>query len=146
MDYAFSYALKYFGGDIKRFVLFYDVICQYFKNLKKRLKKGKYTEWPSTIDFRFLCGIGQWHIHGHKKDCFARFAPLFLPGIGWVDGEVVETLWSYLNEASGSLRAMGSAHRQESLDMLMSESNWRKLIGMGVFISFTTAQTIANVL
>jgi hypothetical protein len=50
--------------------------------------------------------------------------------MGQVDGEVVETLWSQLNEVSGSTRTMAAFHRRETLDDHMNDSNWKKLIRM----------------
>ncbi|TCD60065.1 hypothetical protein EIP91_010791, partial [Steccherinum ochraceum] len=137
-------SMKHFAGDIKAFLVFYDVICQYFKKLKERLRAGTHLELDEQFVFEYA--LGQWHVHGHQRSCFSRFAPLFIPGAGWVDGEVIETLWSQLNEASGSLRAMGTAHRQETLDLLMSESNWRKLVAMPVTLLRKYEKAVVNVL
>ena len=49
-----------------------------------------------------------------------------------LDGEVVETLWSPLNHTSSSARAMTWHHRQEYLDAHMRDSNWLKLVKMGM--------------
>lgn len=63
---------------------------------------------------------------------YARHAPLFMQGAGWVDGEIIETLWSLLNVASTSARGMSSPHRQELLDFQMSDCNFMKMIRMGM--------------
>ncbi|KAF8815489.1 hypothetical protein BYT27DRAFT_7036969, partial [Phlegmacium glaucopus] len=41
--------------------------------------------------------IGLFHVHCHKDECFLRFAPSFIPGLGIVIGEILESLWSNLN-------------------------------------------------
>jgi Kyakuja-Dileera-Zisupton transposase len=85
-------------------------------------------------------GIGDFHVKGHVNECFARFSLLFIEGVGVVDGEILETLWSVLNETSRSAKGSTLAHRNEILDDHMNHSNWKKLIGMGRYI-YVTAHT-----
>ncbi|KAF8124485.1 hypothetical protein EV363DRAFT_1070990, partial [Boletus edulis] len=59
-----------------------------------------------------------------------RYAPLYIPGSGWVDGEIIETLWSILNVISKWARGMSSPYRQELLDFQMNDSNFMKMIRM----------------
>ncbi|KAF9470578.1 hypothetical protein BDN70DRAFT_821168, partial [Pholiota conissans] len=75
-------------------------------------------------------GIGMFHVHGHQEQCFYRFAPSFIPGAGNVAGEILESLWSELNQISSSTRTMTLAGRAETLDDHTSDSNFRKTIGM----------------
>lgn len=70
-----------------------------------------------------MFGIGQFHIHTHKKDCFVVYSTSFITGAGQVDGKIIETLWAPLDEAAGSIHGMGTGHRQESINMLMADSN-----------------------
>ncbi|KAI6153826.1 hypothetical protein BKA82DRAFT_4011938 [Pisolithus tinctorius] len=79
---------------------------------------------------KIMPGIGIWHVHGHKQECYARYAPLFMKGAGWVDSEIIETLWSLLNIVSASAWGMSSPHRQELLDFQMSDCNFMKMIRM----------------
>lgn len=62
----------------------------------------------------------------------AMFAPNYIPGAGRVDGEILETLWAPLIKVASSTRAMSKAHRQEILDDHMNDSNWKKLVKMGM--------------
>lgn len=59
----------------------------------------------------------------------------FIQGAGQVDGEIMETLWSVLDEVAGLTQGMSVAHRQEVLDDYMNDSNWKKVtrIGMNLF-------------
>lgn len=129
MDYLLSNALSYNMEGIRRALLFYDINCAYMKNLKRRMNASKFLSLSS--DLEVVPGIGVWHVHGHRPECFPRYAPLFLDGAGWVDGEIIETLWSILNIVSPSARSMSAPHRQEMLDFQMNDSNFQKMIRMG---------------
>ena len=105
-------------------------MCQYWKFFKHRIKEmADFLSLPAGIKIKK--GIGLFHVHGHMKECFARYAPTFIRGAGMLDGEIVETLWNPLNHTSSSARAMTWHHRQEYLDVHMSDSNWLKLVGLG---------------
>lgn len=113
-------------------------MCQYWKNFLARVKQlPDFLPWSE--DVRVKAGIGLFHVHGHVKECFARYAPTFIVGAGMLDGEVVETLWNPLNHTASSARAMTWHHRQEYLDAHMGDSNWLKLTGMGSFDTFITS-------
>ncbi|KAG6903916.1 hypothetical protein DXG01_013958 [Tephrocybe rancida] len=70
------------------------------------------------------------HVHGHKDDCYRRFASSFIPGAAITAGEILETLWASLNKVSSQARTATLAHRAEILDDHMSDSNWKKIINM----------------
>ena len=72
-----------------------------------------------------------FHIHGHKNECFARYASTFIPGVGVVDGEIIETLWEPLNHIAPSTRKVSLEHHQEIIDDHM---NNKKLLCMGVYV------------
>ena len=61
-----------------------------------QFKNNPYLELPTSLT-HIAKAIGLFHIHGHKDDCFARYAPTFILGAGIVDGEIIETLWEPLN-------------------------------------------------
>lgn len=126
MDYCVSEALKYNMEGINRSILLYDIMCQYWKNLGRRFEGNPYLTLPDAVEI--LRGIGLFHVHGHKDECYGRFAPTFIPGAGMVDGEVLETLWAVLNGIADSIRSQTTAHRQETLDDHMNDSNWKKLV------------------
>jgi hypothetical protein len=75
--------------------------------------------------------VGKWHLAAHIVECFSKFSLNFVEGAGQVDGEIMETLWSPLDEVSGLTQAMSVAHRQEVLDAYMNDSNWRKIVRIG---------------
>jgi hypothetical protein len=85
------------------------------------------------LDLNIIPAVGKFHLASHKGDCFAKYSLNFVEGAGQQDGEILETLWSSLNKASGSIRAMTKAHRQEVLDDHMLDSNWKKMVHIGMF-------------
>ena len=112
------------------FVLFlYDIVCQYCVKMGKRFDESSFLELPEGVQLLF--GIGLFHVHGHQPSCLVRYAPSFIRGAGQVDGEIIETLWSTLNDASKSARTATLAHRTELLDDHMNDSNWKKLTKIG---------------
>jgi hypothetical protein len=128
MDYSFTNTLKYNMGTIPQVISFYDINCTYMKKLRAQVEPNEFIQIPEKI--WIIPGIGIWHVHGHWAECFARHAPLFIPDVGWVDGEIIETLWSILNIVSGLAPGMSAPHRQELLDFQMNDSNCMKMIHM----------------
>jgi hypothetical protein len=128
MDYALAHAVQH-GMDLQQKVItFYDINCQYSKNLKRRLEANNFISLPPGLWIQ--PSIGLWHVHGHKAECFTRYAPNFISGVGRVDGEIMETLWSSLNIISPSARGMATPHRQELLDFQMNDNNFLKMVRM----------------
>jgi hypothetical protein len=128
MDYTLCQALGYNSDGIPRSVVCYDIACQFFTHFDSRVRNSPYLSVPKGMTIEKA--IGQFHIHGHQEDCFPKYSPNFIPGIGQVDGEIIETLWSQLNEVSGSTRSMSKFHRRETLNDHMNDSNWKKLLRM----------------
>ncbi|KAI6111367.1 hypothetical protein F5141DRAFT_1063661 [Pisolithus sp. B1] len=128
MDYSLCNALSYNMNGIQNVICFYDINCTYMKNLQKQVDKTMLLEISPSL--RIMAGIGMWHVHRHKKECYARYSPLFIKGSGWVDSEIIETLWSTLNIVSASTHGMTSPHCQELLDFQMNDSNFMKMIWM----------------
>ena len=143
MDYCLSEALKFNSEGIPRSIWLYDIMCQFWKNLKKRFQGNPYLSLPEGLEV--LRGIGLFHVHGHQDRCYGRFAPSFIPGAGMVDGEVLETLWAVLNGISDSIRSQSTAHRRETLDDHMNDSNWKKLILMGKCNTLSLHDVILNI-
>ncbi|KAK7682196.1 hypothetical protein QCA50_014783 [Cerrena zonata] len=128
INYAFVNAINHIPRSLDVLIL-YDVMCQYWLNFMSRLTDV--TEFLSLPDgMNIKTGIGLFHVHGHRKECFARYAPTFIVGAGMIDGEILETLWNPLNHIAPSARAMVWYHRQEYIDKHMGDSNWLKCIGI----------------
>ena len=128
MDYCFNGALSKVAKD-SSVLLMYDINCQYCVHLQERFRDSRYLHIPRGV--RITYGIGLWHVHGHKRICFARHSPNFIHGAAQADGEIIETVWADLNEISGSTRTMTAANRKETLDDHLNDMNWKKLTRMG---------------
>lgn len=108
MDYCISEAMKFNMEGIPRAILLYDIMCQFWKNLRRRFEGNPYLGFPAAVEI--LRGIGLFHVHGHQDKCYPRFAPTFIPGAGMVDSEVLEMLLSVLNGISDSIQSQSTAH------------------------------------
>ena len=139
MDYSLCQASVFLSGIILLLVL-YDIWCHYFVHLAERFRKSPALHLPDGL--KLTGGIGQFHVHAHQSSCYPRFSPNFIPGAGVQLGEVIESLWVKLNDISGSTRAMSTAHRQEMLDDHIEDSNWMKLVRLGVFLAVCAALNI----
>ncbi|KAG1850241.1 hypothetical protein DFJ58DRAFT_914749 [Suillus subalutaceus] len=128
MDYALCEAARHNMEGITRAVTFYDINCQYNKHFRVRVDRSRFLEMIPELTI--IPGIGLWHIHGHQDSCYVRYASNFIEGIGRIDGEIMETLWSRLNLISPAARGMSSPHRKECLDYQMNDSNFCKMIRM----------------
>lgn len=115
---------------IKQVLLIYDIICQWFKYFKDCVAQLDYLTIPEELQLLFT--IGDFHVKGHVIEHFTCFSLQFIKGVGVIDGEIVETLWSVLNKISQSARGDTLANWNEILDNHMNPSNWKKLTSMGV--------------
>jgi hypothetical protein len=52
------------------------------------------------------------------------YTQFYCEGTGQGDGEILETLWSGMDEVAGLAQAMSIAHHQEVLDEYMNDGNW----------------------
>lgn len=135
MDWSLCEALANTNiGDIKEVLHIYDINCQYQIHLKDRIDRSELMQIPDHISITHA--IGLFHIHGHKDDCLYRFATSYVPGAGIVDGEILETLWSVLNNVSAGTRTASLAHRSEILDDHMNDNNWKKMVHIGEYFHF----------
>ena len=129
MDYAACQGFSPLNmGGLLRPLLIYDIMCQWWVYFWERLEESEYLELlPGLI---ILKAIGDFHKKDHVKPCTPRFGLTFHEGVGIIDGEIIETLWSVLNQTSRSTRGATLAHRTEILDDHMNHSNWKKLVGI----------------
>jgi len=133
MDYSVCNAVSNSNvGDILTMAQFYDVECQHSINFPRHIEPVQYLEYP--FEKTIYYGVGAFHISRHVPECFLRYSPQFIPGVGIVDGEVLESLWSTLNEVSPSVQTASLAARTELLDDHMLDSNWKKIINQGMLL------------
>ena len=130
MDYSLMEDVRNTNiAGLKRLLAIYDIMCQYWKRLRLRMEESEYLELPLGVTI--LQAIGLFHIGGHVWECFSRFSPTFIPGASQIDGEILESLWSVLNEISPSTQNATIAGRIEMLDDHMGDSNFKKMLDIG---------------
>lgn len=134
MDYSLCECFKTTNMEgITHALCIYDIMCQYHVNLLRRIHESTTLSIPDCLTI--MKAIGLFHVHGHIEECLYRLATTYIPGVGIIDGEILETLWAVLNQTSRSTRGATTAHRTEVLDDHMGDSNWKKTINMGMPIS-----------
>ncbi|KAF8833598.1 hypothetical protein BDN67DRAFT_1017363 [Paxillus ammoniavirescens] len=139
MDYVLCRALGKLEGMLRAAVI-YDIVCQFSVHFGAWVLKSDYLKLSDSI--QIVWGIGLFHIHGHQDVCLSRYSPDLIPGISKVDGEVLETLWSQLNEICGSTHSMTAAHHREVLNDHMLDSNRKKMLNIIQSLSRTYIQAI----
>jgi hypothetical protein len=140
VDYSISEVLKQIAstlksGDEKKQIvlLIYDIMCKWIVHHCGRFEAASLLELPEQL--KLIPAIDKFHLGAHILDCFWQYSLNFIKGAAQLDGAVMETLWSELDKVAGFVRGMSAAHRQEVLDDLMMDSNWKKLIGMPEFLT-----------
>ncbi|KAJ6458082.1 hypothetical protein C8R47DRAFT_995450, partial [Mycena vitilis] len=130
MDWIFACILKHKDPRLRKIVS-YDIVCQWWINLKKRLM-----ELPpiarlvvSMKLMRFV--IPKMHIHSHTMACQVQYSLNLVPGSAQTDGEGIERPWAHIGGVSTSTREMGPGSREDTLNCHWSFWNWQKLLGLG---------------
>ena len=129
MDLAlFTTILLAIQAGITCFLISYDIGCQWWKNLKKRL--ALYTLLSSIkISALTYCRIviPKFHLYGHGRICQLKFNISFTKGAGRMTGEMIESGWAQSGPIAISTRENGPFARRAMLDDHWGAENWRKL-------------------
>ncbi|KAF7290396.1 CxC2 domain-containing protein [Mycena chlorophos] len=129
MDYIFASMLRHVDRVLRK-VVSYDIVCQWSKNIFKRL-----TLLPPFLKVVLLCEwtkfvVPKLHILGHTLDCKNKYDLNLIPGSGQTDAEGIERAWASAGGLLGSTRMMGSGARADMLDSYWSFWNWTKVLGL----------------
>ncbi|KAI1786131.1 hypothetical protein LXA43DRAFT_1065354, partial [Ganoderma leucocontextum] len=84
MDYCLCQVALYLTG-LYILLALYDIWCFYYVHLFRRIKESPGLSLPTNLEI--VGGIGQFHVHGHRRECYPRFSPNFIPGAGILLGE-----------------------------------------------------------
>ncbi|KAJ7785444.1 hypothetical protein B0H14DRAFT_3095666 [Mycena olivaceomarginata] len=103
MDYILVAILAFFHPGLRKF-LSYDIVCQWWVNLKERL-----AQLPISIRYHLvlaLCRfvIPKMHIKGHLQVCQERFSLNLIPGSTQTDSEAIERPWAHIGAVGSSER------------------------------------------
>jgi len=121
-----------------RIVITYDIGCQWSKNLRKRMEDFLLEmQIPDTT--KVDVAIPRWHINGHGESCRNNFNISYMEGARRTVGEDVETVWAGTNPLAPSIREMGPAARHDTLNDHWNGWNFRKVVRLRMFFSFSFA-------
>ncbi|KAJ7776669.1 hypothetical protein B0H14DRAFT_3508251 [Mycena olivaceomarginata] len=131
MDYMVASAWQHVR-DLLFFLLSYDIMCQWSKNLKECLLK-----LPPALRFHLAQYVVKFvipklHILGHLAWCQEFFSLLFTLGAAQADMEGIERIWSSSGLMGASTREMGPGSRQDTLDDFWHHWNWNRVVGMSL--------------
>ena len=113
MDYSICEALKCFPHHVQALII-YDICCQWSLHFRQQVSESKFLELFDSLEI--IGAVGKWHLATHIPECFPRFLLNFVKGAGEVDGEILETLWSPLDEVARLTQVMSIPHAQEVID------------------------------
>ncbi|KAK6985154.1 CxC2 domain-containing protein [Favolaschia claudopus] len=133
MDYIFFIGLA--GSEVSELYVSYDIVCQWHKNLFKRMKNT----FPEETRFHrgkqccvFL--IPKFHLSAHIEACNVLFSFHLTRYVGMTDGEALERGWSLLNPFAGATAEMGPGNRWDSINDVFNDMNYKKVLGLGKWI------------
>ena len=129
MDYIFALTVQ------KTALLFilvsYDIACQWFVNLFKRVED----HWPEHIRLSpsttFIPAIPKLHEPMHEALNHQVFSLNYIQGVGLSDLECPERVWASHNAIGNSTKTQGPGSRHDILDDHFGFWNWQKYVTMG---------------
>ena len=129
MDYIA--ALVIYACAVSLIVFSYDIACQWFINLLRRVDD----HWPAALKIppskKLIPAIPKLHepMHGGKNH--HEFSLNFIPGVGMSDMETPERVWAGHNGLGNSTKTQGPGGRQDVLDDHFRFWNWLTYTSMG---------------
>jgi len=133
MDYIVVlviYMLILYFGPITRIIISYDIACQWFVNLFRRME-----HWPTHLRIpastQLIHAIPKLHEPMHGRKNHQQFSLNFIPGVGKSDMEMPEHVWVGHNGLGNSTKTQGPGGHHDILDDHFGFWNWLKYIGIG---------------
>jgi len=110
----------------------YDIVCQWSRNLLKRMK-----QYPSFMQIgtdrirnaKFV--LPKFHIFNHGLKCQLQYSLNYLKYSAWMNGEDPERWWAHINPISMSTQEMGSGSQTDTIDDHTRAWNWHKITNLG---------------
>ncbi|PPQ84273.1 hypothetical protein CVT24_012851 [Panaeolus cyanescens] len=134
IDYLFYKATTTMVKPVKRYIISYDIACQWSIHLQERLARldTTYFLFDGTWISRFL--VPKFHLPAHVSACRTRYSFNYTTGAGRTDGEAPERGWNETNPLAGSTREMGPGTRRDTINCHLGDHNWRKVVNMDEFL------------
>ncbi|KAJ7894257.1 hypothetical protein B0H14DRAFT_2334592 [Mycena olivaceomarginata] len=131
MDYLFFMGLL--GTLLLRFVMSYDIACQWYKNLWGRMAIFP-AEAQLSGEKKFVFLVPKFHLPAHIEECNVNFSFNLTPSVGRTDGEAPERGWADANRLANSTSISGPGARCDTLDAHFQYSNWKKITKLGTVL------------
>ncbi|KAJ7303441.1 hypothetical protein DFH08DRAFT_977124 [Mycena albidolilacea] len=131
MDYLFFMGLL--GTLLLRFVVSYDIACQWYKNLWGRMAIFP-AEAQQSGEKKFVFLVPKFHLPAHTEECNVNFSFNLTPSVGLTDGEAPERRWADANRLANSTSISGPGARRDTLDTHFQYSNWKKITKLGTVL------------
>jgi len=142
MDYVFGSAMCSVG--VSTVVISYDIACQWFINLKKRINK----QWPAEIripnSIKLIPAIPKLHEPMHETANHQVYSLNFIPGVGALDCECPERVWSPHNALRNSTKTQGPGSKHNVLDDHFNFWNWEKYKNIGLMLAQKSKAAVAE--
>ncbi|KAJ6575811.1 hypothetical protein B0H10DRAFT_1837609 [Mycena sp. CBHHK59/15] len=143
MDYMLWMSLANHDDIVQLFVS-YDIVCQWHKNIWRRLAKYG----PKLVERGFKHGyvwlIPKFHLPAHIEACNILYSFNLTPFVGQTDGEAPERGWANTNPLANSTKEMGPGVRCDALDDHFNDWNHKKILGLGKYLLERVQKAIAN--
>ncbi|KAJ3501027.1 hypothetical protein NLJ89_g9529 [Agrocybe chaxingu] len=124
MDYTFASAIR--GAGLAVILISYDICCQWFTNLYKRMEE----HWPSELRVpsttKLIPAIPKLHEPMHQTANHQMYSLNFIRGVGKSDMEVPERVWAGHNALGNSTKTQAPGSRSDTLDDHIAFWNWLK--------------------
>ncbi|KAJ7194873.1 hypothetical protein GGX14DRAFT_333182, partial [Mycena pura] len=129
MDYIFASLLRHLHPRLRK-ILSYDIVCQWWINLKERLLLLPPLMRLNLVLELYRFVVPKMHIHGHTMACQVLYSLNLVPGSGQTDGEGIERPWAMIGGVAASTRNSGPGARADALDFHWNFWNWSKFVGI----------------
>ncbi|KAH9475484.1 hypothetical protein JR316_0012595 [Psilocybe cubensis] len=130
MDYIFASILRLLA--VRLVLVSYDIACQWFINLLKRMQNDWTKDMkPNRSDIILQPAIPKLHEPAHNQKNHEVYSFNYIPGGGLTDGECPERVWAPHNAIANATKTQGPGSRQDTLDDHFGFWNWLKYISMG---------------
>jgi hypothetical protein len=129
MDYMLWKSLENYDDIIQLFIS-YDIVCQWHKNIRKRLKAylPELREHGGKHYYMWL--IPKFHLPAHIEACNITYSFNLTPFVGQMDGEAPERGWANTNPLTSSTKEMGLGACRDALDDHFKDWNHKKIVGL----------------
>ena len=142
MDYVVASALRRYSN-LRRITISYDIACQWFTNLPKRLADLPHMVKPSP-SLLLRPAVPKLHEPMHERIGHDVYSFNLMSGVGLTDGECIERIWANHNLLGNATKMQGPGSRQDTLDDHFGFWNWQKYVTMGKWKHDSLVRTTTN--